>query len=328
MVYTAPLIDGTGVHKGWMSSVVDISAQKRAEAREHLQAQQVQHQQRRLILGEMVTTIAHEMNQPLMAVNLYASVAKDYLALGDMVTLKGALDDVQAQAQRAGAVLRKIRGHLQPQTEDAGELAVNDLVTDALALLKLQIRAQQTRIDTDLQPGLPLVRGDRTLLEQVVLNLMLNGLQAMRGTPLVQRRLEIDTSLVEGFVQVRVSDHGPGIGPEVAAKMFEPFFTAKPDGFGLGLSICRTIIESHRGRLSFANRPDGGAVWHVWVAGVRCPAPVREPDRRAFSFGYRHDCGCHRCHPQRRVRLAGETVHRYRTAGENRRGTRAGRRCR
>ncbi len=195
-------------------------------------------------------------------------MAKDYLALGDMVTLKGVLDDVQAQAQRAGAVLRKVRDHTQPQAGDAGEFAVNDLVADALALLKPQIRAQQTRIDTNLQPGLPLVRGGRTLLEQVLLNLMLNGLQAMRDTPVVQRRLEIDTALVDGLVRVRVYDHGPGIGPEVAARLFEPFFTTKPDGFGLGLGICRTIIEGHRGRLLFANRPDRGAVFTLHLNGT------------------------------------------------------------
>jgi C4-dicarboxylate-specific signal transduction histidine kinase len=196
---------------------------------------------------------------------------------------RSALEGREAQAQRAGAILRQIRGPLQPQTEDAGELVVNDLITDALALLKLQVRAQPARIDTDLQPGLPLVRGDRTLLEQVLLNLLLNGLQAMRDTPVAQRRLEIDTALVDGFVQVRVSDHGPGIGPELAARLFESFFTTKPDGFGLGLSICHTIIEGHRGRLSFANRHAGRARWKPTAPMVTASLAFRTPPRSTTS---------------------------------------------
>lgn len=261
MVYTAPLIDGDGKHTGWMSSVVDITEQKRAESRQHLQEQQLQHQQRRAVLGEMATTLAHELNQPLMAISTYASLAKDYVELGNLAMLKATLGDVQAQSQRAAEILRRIRMPLQPQTAGARECAVNDLVVNVMALLKPEIRAQQARIETRLQSQLPPVPGDPVLLEQVLLNLVLNSLQAMRETPAGQRVVEIETRFVDGVVQVQVADRGPGIAPDVAPKLFEPFFTTKADGFGLGLNICRTIIESLRGRLTFGNRPDGGAIF-------------------------------------------------------------------
>jgi len=109
------------------------------------------------------------------------------------------------------------------------------------------------------------VRGDRVLLEQVLLNLAMNGLQAMQQTQPEQRVLEIETAVFDGGVCVRVADHGPGIGPEIAAQLFEPFFTTKAEGLGLGLNICRTIVESHGGRLSFDNRADGGAVFTVYL---------------------------------------------------------------
>lgn len=261
MVYTAPLIDGVGRHTGWMSSVVDITEQKRAEAKQRMQEQQLQHQQRRTILGEMATTLAHELNQPLMAISTYASLAKDYVDLGNRELLKGSLDDVQAQAQRVGEILKRIRFPLQPRTGGIADCAINQLVVSVLALLRPEIVAQGARVEMHLQPDLPMVMGDRVLLEQVLLNLILNSLQAMRETPIGRKLVEIDTELIDGRVTVRVADRGPGISPEVAARLFEPFFTTKTDGFGLGLNICRTIVESHRGRLTFANGIDGGAVF-------------------------------------------------------------------
>ena len=261
MVYTAPLIDGVGRHTGWMSSVVDITEQKRAEAKQRMQEQQLQHQQRRTILGEMATTLAHELNQPLMAISTYASLAKDYVDLGNRELLKGSLDDVQAQAQRVGEILKRIRFPLQPRTDGIADCAINQLVVSVLALLRPEIVAQGARVEMHLQPDLPMVMGDRVLLEQVLLNLILNSLQAMRETPIGRKLVEIDTELIDGRVTVRVADRGPGISPEVAARLFEPFFTTKTDGFGLGLNICRTIVESHRGRLTFANGIDGGAVF-------------------------------------------------------------------
>jgi C4-dicarboxylate-specific signal transduction histidine kinase len=150
---------------------------------------------------------------------------------------------------------------VRQRTEGIEDCAINDVVTNVLALLKPEIRLQQARIVTRLQAQLPTVRGDRVLLEQVLLNLVLNSLQAMQQLPVERRLVEIDTTHVDGTVYVRVADQGPGIAPAIAAQLFEPFFTTKTQGLGLGLNICRTIVESHRGHLSFENRADGGAVF-------------------------------------------------------------------
>lgn len=261
MVYTAPLIDATGKHNGWMSSVVDITEQKRAEARQRLHDEQLQRTGRLASLGEMATTLAHELNQPLMALSNFASAAKAFAAQGKQALLVSSLEEISAQAQRSAEIVRRIRGFVRQRTEGVEDCAINDVVANVLALLKPEIRLQQARVVTRLQVPLPTVPGDRVLLEQVLLNLVLNSLQAMQNLPADRRVVEIDTMHADGTVCVRVADRGPGIAPDIAAQLFEPFFTTKAEGLGLGLNICRTIVESHRGRLSFENRAGGGAVF-------------------------------------------------------------------
>jgi two-component system, LuxR family, sensor histidine kinase DctS len=130
-----------------------------------------------------------------------------------------------------------------------------------LALLKPEIRRQRARIKLTLQDGIHPVSGDRVLLEQVLVNLVVNALQAMVDTSPAQRVVEIETTVAGAYVNVLVADRGTGIAPDTAQRLFDPFFTTKPEGLGLGLNICRTIAESHRGRLSFENRPGGGATF-------------------------------------------------------------------
>lgn len=264
MVYTAPLIDATGKHSGWMSSVVDISEQKRAELRQRQHDEQLQHAQRLASLGEMASTLAHELNQPLMALSNFASAAKAFAAQGKQPLLIDSLDEIMAQAQRAAEIVRRIRSFVRQRTQGLEACALNDMVANVLALLKPEIRVQQARVITHLQAPLPTVPGDRVLLEQVLLNLVLNSLQAMQNLPdlPVERRvIEIETVCVGHAVLIKVADRGPGIAPEVVGHLFEPFFTTKVDGLGLGLNICRTITESHRGHLSFENREGGGAIF-------------------------------------------------------------------
>jgi two-component system, LuxR family, sensor histidine kinase DctS len=268
MVYTAPLIDAAGRHSGWMSSVVDITEQKRAEERQRQQDEQLQRIGRVVTVGEMASTLAHELNQPLMALVNFASAAKAFAEQGRHGLLIGSLADITAQAERAAEIVRHVRGFLRQRTEGLESCAVNDIVTHALALLRPEIRSMHVRAVTRLANGLPAVKGDRVLLEQVLLNLLLNAIQAMRSQPSGQRVVEITTLRAGDGVDIRVADRGTGIAPEVAARLFEPFFTTKQHGLGLGLNICRTIVESHSGRLSFANRPDGGAAFTVHIPGA------------------------------------------------------------
>jgi PAS domain S-box-containing protein len=268
MVYTAPLIDAAGAHQGWMSSVVDISAQKRVEELQRQHDAQLQHSGRLASLGEMASTLAHELNQPLMALSNFASAAKAFAEQGNQPLLVSSLEDIAAQAQRSGEIVRRIRGFVRQRTAGVEPCALNDVVANVLALLKPEIRHRDVRVATRLQPELPGISGDRVLLEQVLLNLVLNGVQAMQDMPAERRVVEIVTRQGDGVLQLQVSDQGPGIPPEVANHLFEPFFTTRAEGLGLGLNICRTIVESHGGRLSFRNQPDGGAVFTVELAST------------------------------------------------------------
>lgn len=261
MVYTAPLVNASGKQKGWMSSVVDVSEQKRAEARLRLHDEQLRRSGRLSSLGEMASTLAHELNQPLMAMSNFSSAAKAFALQGNHALLINTLDDITNQGQRCADIMRRIRGFVRPRTSGTEACNLNTVMRNVLALLKPELGHQQTRIVFSPHDNLPDVLGDHVLLEQVVLNLVVNSYQAMQDMPSSQKVVEIET-FVSGRVQgVRVADAGCGVSAEVAVQLFEPFFTTKPQGLGLGLNICRTIVESHRGQLYFENRPGGGTVF-------------------------------------------------------------------
>ena len=261
MVYTARLIDADGQHSGWMSSVVDITEQKRAELRQRQNDEQLQHAQRLASLGEMASTLAHELNQPLMALSNFASAAKAFAEQGNQSLLVSSLDETVAQARRSAEIVRRIRGFVRQRTAGTEDCAVAALVANALALLQGEMRLRQARAEVRIAPTLPAVRGDRVLLEQVLLNLLSNSLQAMQATPPEQRVVEVEAEVLEGRMHIRVADRGSGIDAAVTEQVFAPFFTTKAGGLGLGLNICRTIVEAHRGALSFADRAGGGTVF-------------------------------------------------------------------
>jgi len=261
MVYTARLIDAHGQHSGWMSSVVDITEQKRTALRQRQHDEQLQHAQRLASLGEMASTLAHELNQPLAALSNFASAAKAFAEQGQQALLVSSLDETAAQAQRAGEIVRRIRGFVRQRTAGLEDCAVSALVANVLTLLQGEVRQQQARTIVRIPADLPTVRGDGVLLEQVLLNLVLNSLQAMQTTPVESRVVEIDATVADDRLHIQVADRGPGIDAALAEQVFAPFFTTKPDGLGLGLNICRTIVESHRGRFTFMGRVGGGTVF-------------------------------------------------------------------
>ncbi|MFP5474994.1 MAG: ATP-binding protein [Gammaproteobacteria bacterium] len=270
MVYTAPLIDAEGRHAGWMSSVVDVTEQRRAEPQQRQNEAQLQHAQRLASLGEMASTLAHELNQPLMALSSFASAAKAFAQRGEGALLTQSLDDTIAQAQRSAEIVRRIRGFVRQRTAGAEDCALAALVAQALALLRGELRESQVTPEVRIPDDLPLLRGDRVLLEQVLLNLVSNSLHAMRAVPAAERRLEIEAHPREGCIQLQLADRGTGIDPAIADQVFEPFFTTRPGGLGLGLNICRTIVEAHRGRLFFAGREGGGTIFTLELP-IACP---------------------------------------------------------
>jgi C4-dicarboxylate-specific signal transduction histidine kinase len=248
-----------------MSSVLDVTEQRRADEQHRQNDLKMQQTGRLVSLGEMASTLAHEINQPLMALSNFASAAKAFAAQNKPDLVVESLQDIAAQAQRAGEIVKRIRGFVRPHTEEMEDCAVNQLIANVLALLKPEIARYSAHVATQLQADLPMVKGIPILLEQVLFNLVLNALQAMDKTPPQQRKVTVHSTTAEGFVCVRVSDQGPGITQESAARLFQSFYTTKSDGLGLGLKICRTIVEAHRGRLEFENLPGGGAQFSVYL---------------------------------------------------------------
>ncbi len=265
-VYTAPLIDAQGQNQGWMSSVVDITAQKQAEDRQHDQELQLQRSARLASVGEMASTLAHELNQPLMAVSNFALAARNIASQAQMEVLVSALDDIVEQSQRASEIVQRVRGFINPSRGSYEACDVHAVIAHSLVLLKSELERHAITVTQRLAEHLPSVRGNRLLLEQVLINLLQNALQAMQDLPAAGRVIDIETMLLGRSVQIRVGDAGPGVPEALLAQVFTPFFSTKPEGLGLGLNICRTLVEAHGGHLTVANRPGGGAVFTFTLA--------------------------------------------------------------
>lgn len=265
MIYTTPLIDAAGTHKGWMSSVVDITAQKRAEEQQRQHVEQMQRAGRLASLGEMASTLAHEINQPLMAMASFASAARVYSEQNKPLQLVESLDSIKAQALRARSIIDRIRLAAKQQTPGFQPCDLQKVVANVLALMRFDLRQRKARVQVHYANNLPSVHADRVMLEQVVMNLVVNGLQAMQATPVAKRVVDIRVGADATQAFIRVADNGIGIAPEIASKLFQAFFTTKPDGLGLGLKICRTILEGHGGRLEFENNTHGGTVFTAYL---------------------------------------------------------------
>jgi two-component system, LuxR family, sensor histidine kinase DctS len=220
-------------------------------------------------VGEMASLLSHELNQPLAAIASYASGSMNLLADPDAHRdadtpglLRQALERIAEQAERAGRIIKSVHDFVRRREQQHESLAATALLESVLPLARLQARKSGTRIELDLPaPGTPplRVRCDRTMLEQVLLNLARNGIQAMEtDTPLAERVLTLRLRPgPPGRVAFSVVDAGAGVSPEVAEKLFTPFFTTRAEGMGLGLSLCRTVIEQHGGALEFGPGPQG-----------------------------------------------------------------------
>jgi len=267
LIYEAPLIDGNGRQTGWMASVLDVTERRRAEELARQQQEQLQFTSRLVTMGEMASTLAHELNQPLAAIASYNAGCLNLLASGhaDPQDLKPALEKLGVQAQRAGRIIRRVHDFVRKSEPKRAPCDFGEIVEDCIGFVEAEARKRHVHLDTAL-PALPPVLADRLMLEQVLLNLIRNGMEAMAETPEKHRALGISAQLGHNEVIVTIADNGSGIAPEVREKLFTAFFSTKPDGMGVGLSICRSIIEFHRGRLWVEDNtqsPSGrGTIFH------------------------------------------------------------------
>lgn len=263
LVLDAPLIDAEGRHTGWMGSVLDITEEKRMRDFARQQEERLQATARLVTMGEMASTLAHELNQPLAAISSYSAGCLNHLerADADPAELKGILAKLSKQAQRAGQIIKGIHDFVRRSEPKRELMDLNALLREAVALVEPDARKHLVRIETALTEGLPPVAADRGMVEQVLVNLIRNGMDAMRETPASQRQLQVTTRMAGDQVTIDVADRGCGIPPEAAQRLFQPFFTTKAEGMGMGLNICRSIAELHRGKLGFEPRSGGGTIF-------------------------------------------------------------------
>lgn len=245
----------------FMGIMRDVSARKNAEREARRHVEELAHAGRLSALGEMATGIAHEVNQPLTAIVSYAQACLNLLNTpnADEAVLKDALAQISAQGRRAGEIIHHLRQLVRKDQTARPNIDMNASVRAVLDLFTHELNASGVELAVTLEERLPPVRADRVQIEQVVLNLVRNSLDALTEVPDGSRRLSVSTRRQgKGNVAVFVTDSGPGIGGGDPERLFESFYTTKPNGLGVGLSISRSIIDSHGGRLWATENPDGG----------------------------------------------------------------------
>jgi signal transduction histidine kinase len=243
---------------------IDITERKRAEAESHRQQVELAHVSRVSTLGQLAASLTHEINQPLGAILRNAEAAELFLQQEppDYEELRAILADIRNDDQRAGEVIDRMRSLFKRQHLEFAPISLPEILNQTTKLLKAELQARHVTLAVDHQADLPLVRGDRVHLQQVLLNLVMNGLDAMEGRSAGPHRLTVQVRQSdEKTVEVAVTDQGPGIPTDKLAYIFEAFFTTKPKGLGMGLAISRTIIESHGGRIWAENGAEGGATF-------------------------------------------------------------------
>jgi signal transduction histidine kinase len=222
------------------------------------------HVNRIATMGQMTASIAHEVSQPIAAAVTNAQAALRWLRATppNLDEVREALDRVVEDNGRAGAVITRIRALVKKTPSRKDRFGLNEAILDVVALTRSEVLRHGVSLQTDLEAGLPLVDGDRVQLQQVILNLILNAIEAMSGMVPEAQKLQVGTKIdAEGNVLVTVQDSGPGLDPTSADRVFEAFYTTKPDGMGMGLAICRSIIEAHGGCLWVSSNEPTGAVF-------------------------------------------------------------------
>jgi PAS domain S-box-containing protein len=272
-----PVFDETGRFVGYRGVGRHITERKRAEQelqRAHLQ---LVHMSRVMTTAELTTSIAHEVNQPLGSIMASVGPCLRWLNAQppDLGSARGALERIANDAERASEVINRVRALVRREPPRQEEVDVNQIISEVIALTRDQMHSHDIVLQTELAADIKAVRGDRVQLQQVILNLIVNALEAMRAMGDRQRQLVVLSIKDDrGGVRVEVRDSGPGVAPQAVEQLFEPFYTTKADGLGMGLWICRSIIEAHRGRLWVTSNPPHGAAFQF---SLPCEAPKQIP---------------------------------------------------
>ena len=268
LIFEAPLINANGQQTGWMSAVLDVSEQRRVEELSRASQERLQATARLATVGEMASLLSHELNQPLAAIASYATGSMNLLHEATLTdpqlatSLNDAMQRIGQQAERAGKVIKSVHDFVRRRDQSRVDVAPRTLLDNVMPLVALQARKLGVRVELRCASDLPHVLCDRTMVEQVLLNLSRNGMQAMQDDTsyktltLLVRTVPPTTG--QQWMEFVVADQGHGIAEDLTEKLFTPFFTTKEEGMGLGLSLCRTVVEQHGGVLQHGpNQPRG-----------------------------------------------------------------------
>jgi two-component system, LuxR family, sensor histidine kinase DctS len=270
LIFEAPLIDHLGNQAGWMSSILDVSEQRKIEETNRLQQETIAANARLAMLGEVATALSHELNQPLAAITSYATAAENLLARqGNSQSISGALEKIRTQAERAGRVIKSVHDFVRYRSIEQKAVNLFDLMQRIEPMIKLQTRRAGVEFVWKCPQNCE-VAGDGLLLEQVILNLTRNGAEAMEHISIPQgtaRSLRPQVEIVisenieadDGRVQIMVMDRGAGVPVEMQEQLFDAFKSNKHAGMGIGLSFCRSVMEQLGGSIQYQPRPQGGS---------------------------------------------------------------------
>jgi len=250
-----------GEHFLFTAFIRDLTEQQRAELRMQEMQSELVHFSRLSAVGTMASALAHELNQPLTAVANYLEASRDLLDSPDpemKEILRGALSEAATQAVRAGEIVRKLRSYVSRGEVDARPARLRPMLSDAVALSKTSRDRADIPVNISLEDGVDRVLADPIQIQQVVINLIRNAMDAMAGRNDARIEVRARKSAESGFIEIEVCDNGPGLSPEMKESIFKPFATTKAQGMGLGLSICQTIVEAHGGTIRAVASPQGG----------------------------------------------------------------------
>jgi len=242
----------------------DITERLKGEVEARQRREELAHVTRVAMMGELTTALAHEINQPLTAILSNAEAAQRFLsqASPDISEVRQILEDIIRDDRRANDVVRKVRALVKKEKLREEPLDLNEVILAVVELIQAESLLQGLSIATDLSPRLAVIHGDSIQLQQVIMNLILNGAAAMRNSPSGQRKIMVRTAMLDSrTVKAFVTDFGTGIDERHIDRLFEPFYTTKPEGLGMGLSISQTIIKAHGGIMEARNNREGGATF-------------------------------------------------------------------
>jgi len=274
LISMTPIVTGDHV-SGATVFAKDITDLRRAEARAREHQAELSHVLRLHTIGELAASLAHEINQPLGAILNYARGCRNRILSGDtqLDAFLPVLEDIATQALRSSEIIRRLRLMVEKRTPTRDTVDINAVVTEAVRVMSPELRHQGVTLNLELAPDLPAVEIDSIQIEQVIVNLLLNSLEAMQASTAQTRHVTVRTEAVDTHsVQTLVRDTGGGVPPAMHERMFEPFFSGKPSGLGMGLAISRSIVEGHGGRIWAANHPDCGTQVYVVLPSVTAPS--------------------------------------------------------